>query len=137
MDSPETFDWVRARAACSLERIFLVLSETAAGDVRAANELRPSRARFEHKSLDRKFLVIRQEDAGGVTQAASVVFELQENGIAVRRITPARAPEPIFTAKPSLTPEGECLLEVGRQQLRPWQVSRLALEDLFFFGEPG
>jgi hypothetical protein len=65
-----------------------------------------------------------------------IVFELSSTEITVRLglsspFSPG-TPEPLFTARPYLGEDGECMLEVDGQPLKWWQVRRKALENLFF-----
>jgi hypothetical protein len=64
---------------------------------------------------------------------SSVIFELMPDEIAIRRMEHAKS-ELMFSAKPRLNPEGQCLLAVtGESDLQQlWQVSQKALDGLFF-----
>lgn len=130
MDSiPTSFDWVAARAKCSLGAVFAALAEVIDSDVKNANAL-PLRSGVSfmiERPVNRKVIVSRQD---GPDFVAGVVFELTQQGIAVR-VADARQVV-LFTAKPSMLADGRCLLEVDGQSLELWQVSQKALESLFF-----
>ena len=126
---PKSFDWVRARAECSLERLFRLLAETVDSDVRAVSAIkRPDQSVFEVIPALHKVIVSRTKDTGGIPSVETVVFELVSNGIHVRRGKDTS----VFTATPVLDARGDCRLEVSGESLELWQVSRKALEGLFF-----
>jgi hypothetical protein len=129
---PDSFDWVTARSRCSLDKSFQILSEIVSSNVKTANGLVKLTMNFEYKSLDRKFMVIRTRDMAGVNEISSVVFELSLATIDVRRLNSRGAEMQTFSAKPSFTEDGDCVFEVGAQSLKLWQISKLALDDLFF-----
>jgi hypothetical protein len=116
------FNWVKARSACSLKSVFLLLAEIVDSDVKAANEL-PEGRRFSLERQDRKLIVIRESRES----PAAIVFELSATEIRVRE-----AEKTLFVARPSLERDGKCRLEVDGDPLELWQVSRKALEELFF-----
>lgn len=127
---PHDFDWVTARHKCSLAGVFRVLSELVDTNVKTANELIEPGA-FERNVTANKVIVIRRSG----NAAASVVFTLEANAISVKRVNQAGAEMAIFIAKPALTTDGECVLEINDRPMQPlelWQVCRLALEDFFF-----
>lgn len=120
----DEFSWVRRRHQCSIEHIFQVIVEQVDTDVKTANELRGEEV-FRVNRLERKLMVANVKRPGD-----AVVLERFSYGIDVRR----GQHKPLFRARPHLDEKGECLVEVegGLHPLTPWQVSRRALEDLFF-----
>ena len=126
-------DWVKARAACSLKGVFQLLSEVVDSDVKAANALDRKDIKFTlNRGITGKLIVVRERDLGGFGESAGIVFELLPSKITIAGA--GLGDKPLHTMTPYLNEEGECLLEVeGRPQpLRLWQVSRIALDDLFF-----
>jgi len=121
----DAFDWVSARAACSLLSVFQILGERVRTDVDIANRAPGSKRRFRVAIDPLKIVVARTHPA---EEAANIVFELCATDVAVRKGASAQ----LFRARPALNEDGECLLEVDGQTLRLWQVSRKALEDLMF-----
>jgi hypothetical protein len=79
-----------------------------------------------------KVIVTRDRDLGGVNDIKSVVLELAGHTITATAKTGTGDGKQLFQADPNLNDEGECLLLVNGLSLRLWQVSRHALEDLFF-----
>jgi len=115
------FNWVKARSKCSVASVFALLAEVVDSDVKAANEL-PGNARFRFNKYDRKLIVLP------VTEfPVPIVFELAGAVINISKEETA-----LFTARPSLMTDGKCRLEVDGETLELWQVSRKALEALFF-----
>jgi hypothetical protein len=121
-----SFDWVNERAKCSLKRVFATLYEVVESDVKAANGLRIPDVSFHATMQSRKIIVSRQNDDQDTI--GNVVFELAANAIEVRE----GADKHLFSARPSLTEDGKCKLEVDDKPFELWQVNRKALEDLFF-----
>jgi hypothetical protein len=109
--------------------LFRLLYEVVDSDVKAARIVRPDAGTFELKKLsDTKFLVSRTREAGIAVDV--VVFELLGGKIAIGHGQNST----MFMATPSLLSDGECRLEVAGEPepLELWQISRKALEDLFF-----
>lgn len=78
--------------------------------------------------------MVRNRDLAGPIESTGVKFELRANEIAVSNIKTGmmHGATPAFSAVPRLNEDGECRLEVQGERLQFWQVSRKALEDLFF-----
>jgi hypothetical protein len=70
--------------------------------------------------------------AGEFVFGQAVFFELAIDRIEVIRLMPEGQSKAAFFARAHLRPSGECQLEVGSERLELWQVSRMALEPLFF-----
>src|ERR1700730_4960936 len=130
------FDWVKERSECSLERVFHLFAEVVDSDVKSANALKRGGAKFQVKSQAiGKIMVMRTRPVGSTAEMAGVTFELMENHINVsKRRSKSTEAEAFFSFFPSLNLEGECLVRVEgeSEMLKLWQVSRKALEDLFF-----
>jgi hypothetical protein len=128
------FNWVHARSECGLPRVFQILSEVIGSDVKAANALNRRGVKFQFTTeAAGKILAVRDRDFGGFNEIMVIVIELASGKITVSRRVPNKASdEPLFYAVPGLNEEGECLLEVDGKSLKLWQVSRKALDDLFF-----
>ncbi len=123
---------MKARSSCSLRAVFEVLSQVIASDVKSANDLnRPGVSFALTNPSEAQVMVARTSNGGGAAESVSVLFELRANEIVAT--VPHRG-KTLFYAKPVLDGTGECLLEIeGDHELRrPWQVSRRALDELFF-----
>ncbi len=125
---PDDFDWVTARWKCSLEMAFQILSEIVDTNVKKINERPHPSATFERRLLNQKLIVIRKRE----DEISTVVFELSYPAIQVKRVSPAGAETFLFSTTPSLTEDGDCILEVEGQPLKFWQITKRALYDLFF-----
>jgi hypothetical protein len=78
---------------------------------------------------DSKIVVTKTHHWGsGFGKSEAVVFERTDSGIVARNAKEQH----FFTAKPSLAMNGDCMLEVDDHRLELWQVSKKALEPLFF-----
>ena len=127
------FDWVRERSKCCLSTVFNNLAEVLDSDVKTVNALGRKGVRFETtRPQPSKLIVVRERDFTGIIETDSVVFELTASRITAVQRNGAGNPKSLFSASPNLTAEGNCVLEIDGTSLRLWQVSRLALEDLFF-----
>lgn len=131
-EKPDGFDWVTARSRCSLGSVFQILSEIVASNVKAANALPNQNSTFEQRPLNNKFLVLVRRDIAGFIATRSVVFELSSSAIDVKLKDANGLEKMLFSAKPSFVEEGDCRLEIDGQRFSLWQISRRALEDLFF-----
>ena len=128
-----SFDWVTARSECSLNRFFDLLRERIDTDVKKINELNRRGIKFTLNtdiSAD-KLIVSRERDCGAIAEHLAIVFERHENSISIRKRA-AQIDEALFDGAPTMNEHGECVFTVGDDSLRIWQVSRKALESLFF-----
>jgi hypothetical protein len=127
------FNWVHARAHCSLEGVFHILHEIVDSDVKDVNALKRQGVTFRlNTDATRKIIVARDRDLGGVIESTGIVFELFPDKITIAHKQGALIDKSLFSAVPSLNEDGECLMEVNGKSLKLWQVSRKALENLFF-----
>lgn len=133
----ETFDWVPARAKCSAEHMFTLLVARIESDVNAMQScLDQSRyvLTLNKTAADRMIVAKQTVEGGRAYGGRNVMFKRTPSGVAVDTLTVHREtePRPLFEATIALGPEGRCHYEVSGQPLELWQVSRKALEDLFF-----
>lgn len=129
------FDWVTARSKCSLQHLFLMLGEVVDGNVTAMNKLKRPDLEFDLKRDETKLIVGRKRDFGGYSETFIVVLELAaEVGKITATLRGPKTDKLLFAVTPELNPDGECFLRVVGlgDSLSLWQVSRKALEDLFF-----
>lgn len=122
------FDWVTARAECSLVVTFEKLKLQLRDDVdkREAILRAGPEANYGFKLvLDRKGAAVVME---GNQIHDSVLFRLTDKAIEVVD----NAGKTRFAATPTLDDEGQCKLSVNGQELELWQFRKKALEALFF-----
>jgi hypothetical protein len=134
---PPDFDWIAARTKCSIGRIFEVLATVGEQDVKRAKamlaETKRNSVGFHFERQGDIVLVIKERRNVTGSEARTVIrFSLQATEIEVDIKDAAKQQANLFTIKPSLNPEGTRKVVVNGQELDNWQVSRLALEDLFF-----
>ena len=132
MEVPKILDWVKARAECSVEHLFILLTEVVESDVKGIQERTEASVTFKMTRLtESKIVVSKAVDISGWVDQVTVTFECTRLGIEVYGAN-REGPRPMFTARPSFDAAGPCRLDVDGQTFELWQVSRKALEDLFF-----
>lgn len=123
----QNFDWVNARAECSLLPVFRKLESECGADVETMNKrlvADGSQARFLSQSNDAntQFWVF-----GNIDSSLLVKFVLFTDRIEVA------TPSQTFAVTLTLDNEGKCKLRVDDGEvLDQWQLRKLVLEDLFF-----
>jgi hypothetical protein len=120
------FDWVTARSACTLPKIFKDLRLHVEQDVKTRNNLRLKNAAYEFAVAESEngFKVVLKSDALNL----AVTFTLAEHAILVRDNTGTS----MFDVTLNFSDKGECNLMVNGEEREMWQVQRMALEDLMF-----
>ena len=120
------FDWVAERSACTLPKMFKQLREEIEGDVKERNAQRPDNSPYE-------FAIVDKDDGFSVVlQAAdyrrAVTFRYEDHAITV--LDPSG--NQMFEVTLLFTDDGKCRLKAKEENREPWQVRRMALEDLLF-----
>ncbi len=120
------FDWVAARSACTLPKMYNRLLAEMKEDVSERNAQRPESAPYE-------FLVLEKEDGFSVVLQAkdfrrSVAFRYEDHAITV--LDPSG--NQMFDITLLFTDDGKCRLKAKEENRETWQVRRMALEDLLF-----
>src|SRR5581483_1125156 len=131
MSEPQPFDWVTARAGCSLSATFSELRLGVEADVAMVKSLRirdENATIFNFKNVHPTRFAVQRIDEGAVT-TVDVSFTLDSHGIFVRD----EASGTEFQAVPRLGRDGKCRLVVKAEELELWQVRQKALEHLFFY----
>jgi hypothetical protein len=124
-ETQNNFDWVKARADCSLGQVFKDLKRGVKRDVEAANKISADQPHsFAVSSEDGCFSVTR---SSSVELPLSVEFRLKHDGIEASGDLATD-----FTIGLTLNNDGHCMLKVNGAELEQWHVRRMALEDLFF-----
>jgi hypothetical protein len=120
------YDWVAERSACTLPKMFRQLREEIEGDVKERNAQRPDNSPYE-------FVVVDKDTGFSVALEAkdyrrSVTFIYEDHAIIV--LDPSG--NQMFEVTLLFTDEGKCRLKAKEENREPWQVRRMALEDLLF-----
>jgi hypothetical protein len=120
------FDWVTARSACTLPKVFKDLRLHVEQDVKTRNDLRLKNAAYEFAvgESENGFKVVLKSDAVNL----AVTFTLADHAILVRDNTGTS----MFDIMLTFNEKGECKLIVNGENREMWQVQRMALEDLMF-----
>ena len=130
-DQPPDFDWVTARAKCSLDSMYETLRGLARATIETRNAMldRSADGRLfamsDHPS-ERGFLV---SDARSATRRSVEV--VLKDGVFMFSHHHDRGTVRLVAMR-VLTDAGECRLKVGEEVLDPWQVLKRALEPLYF-----
>jgi hypothetical protein len=124
------FDWVKARAKCSLGTLFGALAIAVEQDVKSIKDLQRGINNFKHIfafTRDRNVFTVTRENNGSNEPLSDVTFTLSTNEITVKM-----ADSEMFIVVPALNANGDCKLTVGAKELEIWQVCQMALDGLFF-----
>ena len=132
IETPKTFDWVSAREKCNVREMFKRLVKVVTSDVKTAKENKILHNLKIDLICEREFSVVIPHDSGiGIIKG--VLFVLEDSEIQVRVAEESR--KLMFTARASLLDGGDCTFTIDEKKpylYHPWQLSRLALEDLIF-----
>jgi len=123
------FDWVAARAACSLPKVFQQLKLEIEADVKARNEKRGENPYYEFSLIAKNGNLVILVSGNNLPQK-TVTIKLTTKGISVHDTDD----DFMFEATLTLNNEGECRLKIDNQERDFWQFRRMALEDIFFEG---
>jgi len=121
------FDWVNARAECSIGLIFEQLKTQVQKDIDARQALSkgpPFYYAFRFKVENDTIIAMIE----GHRLHESVTFRLSGNAIEIM----GRDGKLLLTGTATLNNDGECRLKVNGDELELWQFRKKALEDLFF-----
>jgi hypothetical protein len=130
---PKDFDWVKARKACSADKVFESIHLAAKANVDAmktATANGETRNLFQFSTFGDSFSVVW--DNGW--EKRGVRFYLEQRTLIVAE--PFRVPNgKTLKAGLTLNDDGECRLVVDGDELQEWQFLKRALEPLFFAPE--
>jgi hypothetical protein len=120
------FDWVAARSACTLPKVYRRLMADIEGDVKQRNAERPQNAPYE-------FLIEEKGNNFSVILHASdfrrqVTFMYEDHAIIV--LDPSG--NQMFEVTLVFSEEGKCRMKAKEENRESWQIRRMALEDLLF-----
>ena len=127
-----SFDWVTARAECSAEQMFARLFDRVQADAQAIQARCGGGLEIKFTRSTGKFGVSKRYDTSqGVVGGEGVLFEMTADGVAVVRVNPDGVRQTQFEASVQLDATGRCRY-VCQEPQELWQISRMALEPLFF-----
>lgn len=134
MDTPKELDWVKVKLDCSTEAVFRALRKMATEGVVTLQAAKHGPYTYEVSGhLDFQFDVVARYDG---SFAKGVQFERNADGLVIVQENTRRGLVPMFTVRPLLDEDGACRLypdgDPNGQPLYLWQISRKALESLFF-----
>ena len=122
------FDWVEARANCTIAAAFEQLAKDAEGDLERHNALNPGPAqslRFDMCN-ENNFYVERYRNH-------RVVFTKERERVRIIRWAYSGDPTPLMLLTVRLGDDGKCrLIDEDQNEWKPWQVRRKALEETLF-----
>ena len=126
----DTFNWVKARAACNAEKLFDDLRKVVEADVDAANNHVNGRCfKFEAGPSHSEFRAVEIDRQRPLPPLDHRIFVLVDGTIQVKNIDSVCH----LTARPYLASR-DCQVEVDGRPMKLWEFSRLVLEPLFFHG---
>lgn len=123
---PDDFDWVTARAGCSIGVIFEKLKSLIQQDVETRNSNRETHVAWAFRFIDEgkgSFSVLVE----GSKIHLTIKFILDRE-----RISVFRADGKMFDVFATLSNDGECRAKIDNQEYDLWQVRKMSLEDFFF-----
>jgi hypothetical protein len=123
------FDWVTARAECSISRMFVRVQSQVKADVERRNALLSAHERLKflvEVHSDSEFSVKRE--GTGQEEPGTVRFRRNESDIAIA------SNDGTLKLTVTLTVDhlNECRLVLNGEHVDEWQLRKLALESLFF-----
>ena len=126
--SESAFDWVEARANCTIAVVFEQLAKDAQGDLERHKALNPGPTqslRFDTCNED-IFYVERYRNH-------RVVFTKERERICIIRWAYSGDPTPLMVLRVHMGDDGKCrLIDEDQNEWKPWQVRRKALEETLF-----
>ena len=133
-------NWVRLRAECNLDVSFDSVCSFVERDVAEMNKLSSAMRRqwtYQTESgggASPTHYVIQKPEQGYGVSDAMVGFHRGENALEVfRKARGTDARETLFVVVPEWNPqESRCRLKVNGKELEVWEISRRALEPMFF-----
>lgn len=126
----ENFNWVKARAECSVAQMFEMLRLQVGEDVenRNSHPLKLQNCTLKMVPSAKSFSVVFDCDYDAYA-SSSVTFTRTANDIQIRK---ENEKDPFLVATITLNDEGQCKFKVNGEEKESWQLRRMALEELFF-----
>ena len=124
-----SFNWVEARSKCTTFACFELLAEQVRSDVDSVGVLNAkSNVRWGYERHNWKIIVYRTVDS---FPDYSIVFTSSNEAITVEHVVNGNRTK-LFQSIPHLLDDRTCKLEINDVPVAIWQVSRKALDGLFF-----
>jgi hypothetical protein len=131
IDPPEPeFDWVAAREACSLVKMFVCLRDEVSKDAERVKAIFKGSGRiFEFKQGADEFTVLE-----GMGPIRTVKFSLDatRTHILIEQDDGNGREHPPIRVSLTLNKEKQCRFKIGDDEFESWQLRKKALERLFF-----
>ena len=127
---PKQFDWVSARKNCNTREMFKRLFKVVRADCNIAQQTTKRNLKFSECS-EEEFSVVDHHASGmGINNGVAFILDRSK----VQICDPSPPNKVRFTLRAYLLDGGDCtfIIDDKTNPLHPWQVSRLALEDVFF-----
>lgn len=120
------FNWVQARAECSLVKVFELLKMQIEEDVKERNAQIPNTYFFGFSTVAQRNMISVILEGYGI-QSKAVRFIRQEHAIQVEKDD-----EPLFSATLTLNNKGECRVKINSKEYELWEMRKMALEEMLF-----
>lgn len=131
------FNWIEARAGCTTAAVFAPLVRAVRRDVERIDALDRRQGvirRFVFNATDRDCTVERTPGGHQPAEAGVAVSLAQDGSLLIESVRPNHQRTAMFKAVARLQDDGRCRLVVDGAPVHVWQVSKRALEGLFFDG---
>lgn len=122
------FDWVTARAGCSLNQVFEKLRAQVKEDVDLRHGLRPHATHYAFRFISEGPTFTALVEGNRIHH--SVIFSLRNKEQVITVSTDND--DLLFHAEVTLNDEGKCVVKINDQERELWQMRKMALEKLFF-----
>lgn len=121
------FNWVAARNDCTAANEFKRLAEAVCRDMKGRIDQDASlKDQLEYRACGVDKFVVRKHGSH------EIVFERNGETINVTNAHQSGSERQLLTVTVGMNETGECTLKQGEDELLPWQVRRIALEDTLF-----
>ena len=122
----DDFEWVTARANCSVNEVFEKLRAQVKADVDIRHNLRPHGEMYAFRFISEGPQFIALVEGNKLHHA--VIFTLKDGIITVSDDDD----NVLFRANVTLNDDGKCVVKINEDERELWQMRKMALEKLFF-----
>lgn len=124
-------DWVSARQECTAKRLFEELAHVVQQNTDTRTSVSTPYRKFEFRADGPDFFCVYRQSSNPVS-VDGVAFRLETGEISVYGIEATGARTPYFRVRPKLVHERDCMYEISGDYFLAWEISKKALEGLFF-----